>query len=95
MVFSGIVDNYAKPYDIGLPQSYIIGFFVINFIFVIGIIFSLYYYFVSSEEKVRLELQESLEKLEQAQKTIIESEKMASLGSLVSGIAHEMKHLWE
>ena len=90
MIFSGMVDSYAKPYDIGLHEGYIIGFFVINFIMVIGIVFSLYYYFVSSEEKVRLELHESLQKLEQAQNTLIETEKMASLGSLVSGIAHEI-----
>ena len=70
MIFSGLVDPYAKPYDIGLTEGYIIGFFVINFISVIGIIFSLYYYYVNSEEKVRHMLQESLIKLEETQKRV-------------------------
>lgn len=90
MIFSGLVDPWAKQFDIGLSEGYIIFFFVLNFIMTVLIVFSLYYYFVSSEEEVRLKLQESLEQLNLARDQLVESEKMASLGSLVSGIAHEI-----
>ncbi len=41
-------------------------------------------------EQKNQELQDYLDKLSQAQKSLVESEKMASLGGLVAGIAHEI-----
>lgn len=90
IVLSGVVDAEAQKFDTGLPESYVISFFVANFIAVIGIIFSLYYYFVTIESATRKSLQKSLEELHLAKERLVEKEKMASLGSLVSGVAHEI-----
>ncbi len=71
VILSALIEPYAKTFDIGLSQGFIVLFFAINFIFVIAIIFSLYYYFVDSEEKARKKLELSLEQLDIAQKQLL------------------------
>jgi PAS domain S-box-containing protein len=45
---------------------------------------------VEQTQRAMTELQETLENLRKAQKQLIESEKMATLGQLIAGIAHEI-----
>ncbi|MBN2824730.1 MAG: response regulator [Campylobacterales bacterium] len=71
IIISALIEPYAKTFDIGLSENFIVLFFAINFIFVIAIIFSLYYYFVYSEEQARKKLELSLEQLEIAQKQLL------------------------
>jgi len=71
VIISALIEPYAKTFDIGLSENFIVLFFAINFIFVMAIIFSLYYYFVYSEEKARKQLERSLEQLDISQKQLL------------------------
>jgi len=71
VILSALIEPYAKTFDIGLSENFIVLFFAINFILVIAIIFSLYYYFVYSEEQARKKLQQSLDQLDIAQKQLL------------------------
>lgn len=76
-------NNYSFPNIV--PSAYREGFVVIT-----AFLFSFFYivvYWFDNQNKQRL-----FEKLEDGQKLILEKEKMASLGQLTAGIAHEINN---
>ena len=75
-----------------LPRSTILFFFASNIINVFGILYILLESFLKKQDELRIELRESLHNLRTTQSQLIQAEKMASLGQLTAGIAHEIQN---
>ena len=75
-----------------LPGYVITLFFTANLIFITVIIYLLIDGFLRKQEELRLELRQSLDTLRITQNQLIQAEKMASLGELTAGIAHEIQN---
>ena len=75
-----------------LPRYVITLFFTANLIFISVIIYLLIDGFLRKQEELRLELRQSLDTLRVTQNQLIQAEKMASLGELTAGIAHEIQN---
>jgi signal transduction histidine kinase len=85
-VFSVIFDkrffDWIKPYD-AIPYS--IYLMVLNIIVISTIIVWLFNFMVRGKN-------EALQKLQEAQAQLVQSEKMATLGTLAAGVAHELNN---
>jgi signal transduction histidine kinase len=92
IVVGGVWELANPPQRERLPDSVITLFFVLNLISICAIIYLLIDGFLKSREALQRELQRSLDHLKTTQTQLIQSEKMASLGELTAGIAHEIQN---
>ncbi|AUD04988.1 sensor histidine kinase [Spirosoma pollinicola] len=75
-----------------LPRGVILTFFASNLVTICGIVYFLLESFLQKQEELRAELRQSLDTLRTTQDQLIQAEKMASLGELTAGIAHEIQN---
>ncbi len=92
IIGASLFESYFIEIKTSLPVPVITTFFAINIIATLGIIYFLMESFLKKQEELRSELRQSLEHLKSTQAQLIQSEKMASLGELTAGIAHEIQN---
>jgi len=85
-MIDGNIAEYASPGS-SSPEATL---FVINIIGVSIIVFGLMIYFVRSNDLAYEELELKNNELIESQAQLVQAEKMASIGSLTAGLAHEM-----
>lgn len=61
-IFSGIIDNRIQSLGNVIPQSISVFFFTVNIVVISTIVFILFYYFVSSGEKLKISLEKEKKK---------------------------------
>jgi len=89
-VLSGILDASVSGGGSLVSTSTGTALFVVNIIGVSVIVFGLMIYFVRRNELAYAELESKNTELIESQAQLVQAEKMASIGSLTAGIAHEM-----
>jgi signal transduction histidine kinase len=88
--FSGAIDPHLV-----VPQALADGqaselFFALNMVMVSSMVYGLTGYFVRGRAAALAKLEERNVQLASSQRALVQSEKMAALGQLVAGVAHEL-----
>ena len=92
VLVGGVWELFIVPPVSQLPHFVVSFFFTSNLITIAGIIYFLIDGFLKKQEELRRELRQSLDALRTTQTQLIHAEKMASLGELTAGIAHEIQN---
>ncbi|MBO0931094.1 hypothetical protein J2I48_08830 [Fibrella sp. HMF5036] len=92
VLVGGVWELSTTPPATRLPGYVVTLFFTANLIFISIIIYMLIDGFLRKQEELRIELRQSLDTLRITQNQLIQAEKMASLGELTAGIAHEIQN---
>jgi signal transduction histidine kinase len=89
---SGPIDGMTGAYVSRMPERFVTWLFVINIVGMTTVVFGLLWYFVRQREQAFRELTRTHIELVESQTRLVRAEKMASIGSLTAGIAHEMNN---
>ncbi|GAB3575522.1 sensor histidine kinase [Hymenobacter daeguensis] len=92
VIVAGVWDYFNVSGPPRLPKGVLIVSFVSNLVIICGIVYLLIEDVLQKKEDAQQELRASLHELRTTQTQLIQREKMASLGELTAGIAHEIQN---
>ena len=92
VVVAALWEYYFGDSVAQLPRVVVLVLFANNFITTCGIIYFVMEIFLKKTEELQDDLRKSLNNLKLTQTKLVQSEKMASLGELTAGIAHEIQN---